>query len=97
MVSCSDGSVTAGTASNVFDEKKNKWDKRFSTRRVKCDTTQPSKKALKVFDICSNKDGKVCEYNHTEVHDKIYFGKMQITIKAGEGRKKIKFLYFQIH
>ena len=97
MVSCSDGSVTATTASNVFDEKKNKWDKRFSTRRVKCDTTQPSKKALKVFDICSNKDGKVCEYNHTEVHDKIYFGKMQITIKAGEGRKKIKFLYFQIH
>ena len=97
MVSCSDGSVTATAASNVFDEKKNKWDKRFSTRRVKCDNAQPSKKALKVFDICSNKDGKTCEYNHNGVHDKIYFGKMQVTIKAGEGRKKTKFLYFQIH
>jgi len=97
MVTCSDGSASATSASNVFDEKMNKWDRRFSTRRIKCDTTAPSKKALKVFDICSNKDGKVCEYKHDEVHDKIYFGKMKITIKAGSNRTKTKFLYFQIH
>ena len=51
MASCTDGSAAGTTASNVLAEKINKWDKRFSTRRIKCDTSNPGKKSLKVFNL----------------------------------------------
>ena len=100
MASCTDGSAAGTTASNVLAEKINKWDKRFSTRRIKCDTSNPGKKSLKVFDICS---AVTCEYVNSDIHDKLYFGKMKVTIKSsgtdsmGNPRKKTKFLYFQIY
>ncbi len=93
MATCHDGSATSTSASNVLDEKINKWDKRFSTERIKCDSTNPRKKSLKVYDIC--KTG--CLYVNNDIHDKLYFGKMQVGIKAGTSRTKTKFLYFQIH
>ena len=92
MGGCSDGSTISSSATNVLDEKTNKWNKRFSTRRIKCDLNAPSKKSFKIFDIC--KSG--CDYVNDDIHDKIYFGKMQVAIKAGN-RIKTKFLYFQIH
>jgi len=100
MASCTDGSAAGTTASNVLAEKINKWDKRFSTRRIKCDTSNPGQKSLKVFDICS---AVTCEYVNSDIHDKLYFGKMKVTIKSsgtdsmGNPRKKTKFLYFQIY
>ena len=93
MATCHDGSATSTSASNVLDEKINKWDKRFSTERIKCDSTNPRKKSLKIYDIC--KTG--CLYVNNDIHDKLYFGKMQVGIKAGTSRTKTKFLYFQIH
>ena len=95
MTGCNDGSTTSATASNVLDEKINKWDKQFSTQRIKCDRTNPGQKSLKVFDICSN--GTECKYEHSDVHDKLYFGKIQVGIKAGTNRTKKKYLYFQMH
>ena len=94
MANCSDGSATTSSAANVLDEKTNKWDKRFSTRRIKCDDNAPNKKSFKIFDICSSSTD--CHYVNDDIHDKIYFGKMQVTIKAGD-RLKTKFIYFQIH
>lgn len=93
MVSCNPGSTTTSSATNVLDEKLHKWNNRFSTERIKCDSTNPGKKSLKVYDIC--KTG--CVYANNDIHDKLYFGKMQVGIKAGTSRTKIKFLYFQIH
>ena len=92
MGGCSDGSTISSSATNVLDEKTNKWDKRFSTRRIKCDPNAPNRKSFKIFDICSSG----CFYQNSDIHDKIYFGKMQVAIKAGD-RIKTKFLYFQIH
>ena len=94
----SDGSSASSAVSNVLDEKVNKWDKRFSTRRLKCDSKNVGQKTLKIFEIC---DG--CTYHNDEIFEKIYFGKMQVTIKStgtnslGKPRQKRKFLYFQIH
>tara|TARA_B100001540_G_scaffold293227_1_gene292153 strand:- start:712 stop:1296 length:585 start_codon:yes stop_codon:yes gene_type:complete len=98
QLTCSDGSSASSAVSNVLDEKVNKWDKRFSTRRLKCDSKNVGQKTLKIFEIC---DG--CTYHNDEIFEKIYFGKMQVTIKStgtnslGKPRQKRKFLYFQIH
>ena len=97
MNSCSDG-ATGTAATNVLKEKEMKWDNRFSKRRLKCDTSNVGQKSLKVFEIC-----ETCHYDNVDVLDKIYIGKMKVTIKssgtdsAGNARKKTKFLYFQIH
>ncbi len=94
MDTCSEGTVLSSSAANVLDEKKNKWDKRFSKQRIKCDDNAPTLKSFKIFDICSS--DPPCHYKNGDIHDKLYFGKMQVTIKAGD-RVKTKFLYFQIH
>ena len=97
QVSCSPGS-SSSTASHVLDEKVNKWDNRFSTRRLKCDSANAGEKTLKVYEIC-----KGCTYNNIDILERIYFGRMRVTIKStgtdssGNPRKKSKFLYFQIH
>jgi len=92
MERCSPGTALSASVTNVLDEKTNKWDKRFSTQRIKCDDNAPTQKSFKVFDIC--KSG--CFYKNDDIYDKLYFGKMKIAIKAGD-KQKIKFLYFQIH
>ena len=95
---CSTGSSSSKTFTNTLDAKKYKWDNRFSKRRLKCDTSNVGQKSLKVFEIC-----ETCHYDNVDVLDKIYIGKMKVTIKssgtdsAGNARKKTKFLYFQIH
>ena len=97
MESCSDGATTT-TPNNVLEEKKFKWDNRFSKRRLKCDSNNVGKKELKIFEIC-----KTCKYNNDDILEKIYFGKMKVTIKSsgtdssGKQRKKTKLLYFQIN
>ena len=88
MERCSPGTALSASVTNVLDEKTNKWDKRFSTQRIKCDPNVPNKKSFKIFDICSSG----CYYKNDDIHDKIYFGKMQVAIKAGD-RIKTKFLY----
>jgi len=92
MATCNPGTAISSSATNVLDEKTNKWDKRFSTQRIKCDDNAPNKKSFKIFEICSSG----CDYKNADIHDKIYFGKMQVAIKAGD-KIKTKFLYFQIH
>ena len=100
MSGCPSGSTISSSAANVFDEKKNKWNNRFSTRRIKCDPNAPIRKSFKIFNICSPETGAIsgttCHYENDDIHDKLYFGKMQVAIKAGS-RIKTKFLYFQIH
>ena len=93
MSGCSPGSTLSTSASSVFEEKKNKWNNRFSTRRIKCDPNAPIRKSFKIFNICSS---GTCHYQNSDIHDKLYFGKMQVAIKAGN-KIKTKFLYFQIH
>jgi len=99
MSGCSPGSTLSTSATSVFHEKKNKWNNRFSTRRIKCDPNAPIRKSFKIFNICSPATGAIsgkCHYENSDIHDKLYFGKMQVAIKAGN-RIKTKFLYFQIH
>ena len=97
MESCSDGATTT-PPSNVLEEKEFKWDNRFSKRRLKCDSNNVGKKELKIFEIC-----KTCKYNNDDILEKIYFGKMKVTIKSsgtdssGKQRKKTKLLYFQMN
>ena len=65
---------------------------------MKCDSNNVGKKELKIFEIC-----KTCKYNNDDILEKIYFGKMKVTIKSsgtdssGKQRKKTKLLYFQIN
>jgi len=94
MSTCIPGSTLSTSATSVFEEKKNKWNNRFSTRRIKCDPNVAIRKSFKIFDICSS--NPPCHYVNDDIYDKIYFGKMQVGIKAGD-RIKTKFLYFQIH
>ena len=94
MSTCIPGSTLSTSATSVFEEKKNKWNNRFSTRRIKCDPNVPIRKSFKIFDICSS--DIICNYENKDIHDKLYFGRMQVTIKAGD-KMKTKFLYFQIH
>ena len=94
MISCSSGSALSSSTTNVLDQKINKWNNRFSTRRIKCDPNVAIRKSFKIFDICSS--NPPCHYVNDDIYDKIYFGKMQVGIKAGD-RIKTKFLYFQIH
>ena len=95
---CSTGSSSSKTFTNTLDAKKYKWDNRFSKRRLKCDSNNVGKKELKIFEIC-----KTCKYNNDDILEKIYFGKMKVTIKSsgtdssGKQRKKTKLLYFQIN
>ena len=112
MGKCSDGTTTSGSHNNAQENKKEKWNNRFSTNRIKCrggNTTQATK-SLKVYDICL----KGCTYdNITEEFklangpEKIIIGKMEVNIptigtkKDSSGdevlKTKKKYLYFQIY
>ena len=99
MDSCSSGAPSSSSHSNALQNKFQKWDDRFSQKRIKCKGSQDIK-FLKVFDICNNSaSGNNCKYNNTKaykgtgIYDKWYLGKMEINLNDG---KKKKYLYFQI-
>ena len=82
MAACSSGSSSSGNFTNVTQNKFEKWDSRFSKRRIKCKGPQDTK-FLKVFDICNNNaSGNTCNYNNTRnysgtgIYDKWIVGKM---------------------
>ena len=89
MGSCSSGSSSSSNHANALQNKIQKWDNRFSKRRIKCKGAQDIK-YLKVFDICRSG----CKYTNSTIYDKWYLGKMEINMNDG---KKKKYLYFQIH
>ena len=67
----------------------NKWDNRFSNRRIKCG--QDDIKTLKTYTICRDSPG-VCTNQNNGVYDKLYFGKLEVLVSG-----KSKNLYFRIH
>jgi hypothetical protein len=113
MGTCSSGTTASGSHNNAQENKIEKWENRFSTKRIKCKggTTTKDIKFLKVYDICL----KGCAYqNITEPFikangpEKIIIGKMEVNIPTpgtvidpvtGKEVAKTKknYLYFQIH
>ena len=67
----------------------NKWDNRFSNRRIKCND-QNDIKTLRSYTIC--RDPAVCTNQNNGVYDKLYFGKLEVSVSG-----KNKNLYFRIH
>ena len=112
MGKCSPGTTASGSHNNAQENKIEKWENRFSTKRIKCKggTTTKDIKFLKVYDICL----KGCTYdNITEEFklangpEKIIIGKMEVNIPT-PGTKKLangdevaktkkNYLYFQIN
>ena len=100
MGSCSAGASSNAAHSNTLQNKVQKWDNRFSKRRIKCRNNE--QKFLKVYDICRSG----CAHSVPTVYDKWYLGKMEVNmptagkkIESGRlvNRVKKKYLYFQIH
>ena len=62
MGTCSPGTTASGSFNNAQENKKGKWENRFSTKRIKCSggTTTQATKSLKVYDICL----KGCTYEN---------------------------------
>ena len=89
MGTCSSGASSSSSHSNALQNKTQKWDNRFSTKRIKCKGAQDIK-FLKVFDICRSG----CRYTNSTFYDKWYLGKMEVNLNSG---KKKSYLYFQIH
>ena len=89
MGTCSSGASSSSNHSNALSNKVQKWDNRFSTKRIKCKGAQDIK-FLKVFDICRSG----CRYTNSTIYDKWYLGKMEVNLNDG---KKKNYLYFQIH
>ena len=89
MGTCSSGSSSSGNHSNALQNKVQKWDNRFSRKRIKCKGAQDIK-FLKVFDICRSG----CRYTNSTIYDKWYLGKMEVNLNDG---KKKNCLYFPIH
>jgi len=88
VAGCTDGpeiTVNASAEDNIV----NKWNRRFSNRRIKCFGDGDSK-SLKTYSIC--RDADECTNVNSAVYDKLYFGKVEISI--GNNRKN---LYFRIH
>ena len=82
-----DGIEVEGTAEeNIL----NKWDNRFSNRRIKCVQANNDSKVLSTFTVC--RDDTECSNQNNTVYDKLYLGKVIITV---EGRTKN--LYFRVH
>ena len=112
MGTCSPGTTASGSFNNAQENKKGKWENRFSTKRIKCSggTTTQATKSLKVYDICK----KDCTYKNISEPfilangpEKIIIGKMEVNIptigtkKDSSGNEvlktKKKYLYFQIY
>ena len=90
---CNDGVGIDTSATNAEDKSFDKWNNRFSKRRIKCRGTSDSKD-LKTLTIC-NAGPSVCsnKYIHplTNIFDPLFLGKVEV-VTGG----KTKYLYFRI-
>ena len=88
MAGCNDGTGIAAAAT-AEENVVNKWDNRFSQRRIKCNNPADTK-TLSTYTIC--RDGAECTNINNDIYDKLYFGRLEILI--GDKRKT---LYFRVH
>ena len=77
-------------AASAQDNILNKWNNRFSQRRLSCNPADADPKALQTYTICD--DATLCTNVNSRVFDKLYFGKIEITFGS-----KTKNLYFKVH
>jgi len=99
MGSCSAGPSSLSAKTNAPENKMQKWDNRFSQKRIKCKGANDIK-ALKIFDICHS-SVEACNYvgpNDNKYERQLYytkrhFGRMEVNLNNG---KKRKYIYFQI-
>jgi Tfp pilus assembly protein PilV len=98
MGTCSGGKKYTGYT-NAPQNKMEKWDNRFSKKRIKCKGAKDKKK-LKIFDICHssvsscNYLGKTnAKYERQIYYNKRHFGRMEVNLNNGTKRK---YIYFQI-
>jgi len=100
MGSCSNGKTSNSNFTNAPQNKMQKWDNRFSKKRIKCKGPNDIK-ALKIFDICHSSLSPNCNYvgpndstyERQLYYNKRYFGRMEVNLNNG---KKRKYIYFQI-
>ncbi|MGY9007952.1 MAG: type IV pilus modification PilV family protein [Candidatus Pelagibacterales bacterium] len=100
MGSCSNGTTSNSNFTNAPQNKMQKWDNRFSKKRIKCKGPNDIK-ALKIFDICHSSVSPNCNYvgpndstyERQLYYNKRYFGRMEVNLNNG---KKRKYIYFQI-
>ena len=90
---CNDGAGINNSATNAEDKSFDKWNNRFSKRRIKFRGTSDSKD-LKTYTIC--KTGCLNTYNDSSgaggnIFDALFLGKVEVI--TGE---KTKYLYFRI-
>ena len=101
MGSCSSGASSNSNYTNAPQNKMQKWDNRFSKKRIKCKGAD-DKKILKIFDICHSSVSPNCNYvgpNNSGYERQLYynkrhFGRMEVNLNNG---KKRKYIYFQIN
>ena len=100
MGSCSNGTTSNSNFTNAPQNKMQKWDNRFSKKRIKCKGPNDIK-ALKIFDICHSSVSPNCNYvgpndstyERQLYYNKRYFGRMEVNLNNGTKRK---YIYFQI-
>ena len=96
MGACSSGTTSNKNYDNAPQNKMQKWDNRFSKKRIKCRGAN-NKKILKIFDICHstcNYTGSTnAKYERQIYYNKRHFGRMEVNLNNG---KKRKYIYFQI-
>ena len=96
MGTCSSGATSNKTYDNAPQNKMQKWDNRFSKKRIKCRGTN-DKKILKIFDICHSTCNYAApanaKYERQIYYNKRHFGRMEVNLNNG---KKRKYIYFQI-
>jgi len=88
MAGCNDG-IGIVAAASAEENVVNKWDNRFSQRRIKCNNPADTK-TLRTYTIC--RDAAECTNINNDIYDKLYFGKLEILV--GNKRKN---LYFRVH
>ena len=99
MGTCSSGASSNTNFDNAPQNKMQKWDNRFSKKRIKCRGAN-DKKILKIFDICHSSVSACnyvfpsnAKYERQIYYNKRHFGRMEVNLNNG---KKRKYIYFQI-
>ena len=99
QTSCSSGSSSSPVnKTNTWENKEQKWNDRFSKKRIKCRNNE--KKILKIYDICRSGCSHTNSFigpNGSGFFDKWYLGKMEVNMPTGGSKTKKKYLYFQIN
>ena len=106
QISCKPGTSSTVDKTNTWENKEQKWNNRFSKKRIKCRNNE--KKILKIYDICrsgcshtvSTIGPNPAKYNKSYgsgIFDKWYLGKMEVNMPTGGSKTKKKYLYFQIN